>query len=142
MQGEAQEVIRQRSTPEPMSGCWIWERGCRGVASDESCAVGYASAYWDGRSQLGHRLAYEAFIGPIPDGAFVLHSCDLRCCVNPDHLFLGSHDDNMRDRVAKTTHCCNGHEYSVAGYYTIKRSSGLSNRLCKACHREREKRYH
>jgi hypothetical protein len=55
----------------------------------------------NGKLALTHRLVWEMSCGPIPDGMQVLHRCDNRRCVNPGHLFLGSHDDNMADKVAK-----------------------------------------
>lgn len=76
--------------------CWLWTGGC----SD----TGYGSIEWNARVALAHRVSYELSIGPIPDGLFVLHRCDVRACVRPEHLFLGTHLDNMRDCKAKGRH--------------------------------------
>lgn len=78
------------SIPEPNSGCWIWA-GC--VNSD-----GYGAIGINGKAIGAHRVAYEQFVGPIAKGMHVLHRCDVRPCVNPDHLYLGTHADNMGDR--------------------------------------------
>lgn len=48
-----------------------------------------------------HRVSWEIHFGPIPSGMFVLHKCDTRHCVRPDHLFLGTNDDNMKDMAKK-----------------------------------------
>jgi hypothetical protein len=55
----------------------------------------------NGKLALAHRLVWEMLVGPIPDGEQVLHRCDNRRCVNQDHLFLGTNDDNIADKVAK-----------------------------------------
>ena len=72
--------------------CWIWTAG----KTDD----GYGK-FHVGMPRRAHRLAFEIEHGPIPDGLFCLHHCDNRPCVNPDHLFLGSGIDNMRDCAAK-----------------------------------------
>jgi hypothetical protein len=77
--------------------CWIW-RGTR------HCQ-GYGSFGYKGKSMLAHRLMWEVLKGPIPKGMFLLHKCDTPLCVNPDHLFLGTQLDNMRDSRRKDRMC-------------------------------------
>lgn len=77
----------------PMSGCWIWT----GTINKD----GYGQFAIDGRTLLSHRVAWEFFVGPLPSDLFVLHSCDVRSCVNPSHLFIGTHLDNMADMTKK-----------------------------------------
>lgn len=88
------EYFETRSTPEPMSGCWLW---C-GAAQSKGYGLFHDD---DKRLRSAHRGVWEAWKGPIPVGAHVLHSCDNPACVNPAHLFLGSNTDNMRDKVSK-----------------------------------------
>lgn len=72
--------------------CWYW-RG-----SHTNLGYGVVAAAGEKRA---HRAAWVLWNGPIPKGMNVLHKCDVRCCVNPDHLFLGTHTDNMRDMTRK-----------------------------------------
>lgn len=61
---------------------------------------GYGQIKILGKQVGAHVVSYQLFKGDIPAGAFVLHTCDEPDCVNPEHLYLGSHKDNMRDRMA------------------------------------------
>lgn len=53
------------------------------------------------KSRSTHRLAYEAWVGPIPEGMLIRHTCDTPLCINPDHLIPGTHRDNMQDRLER-----------------------------------------
>jgi hypothetical protein len=90
--------------PEPimerlLRRCVIRQDGC--IIWSGKMKKGYG-AIARGRKFVGtHRLSYEFFCGPIPDGLFVLHKCDVRSCCNPDHLFLGNAQDNTDDMIKK-----------------------------------------
>jgi hypothetical protein len=91
--------FEERVCPEPNSGCWLWV-GSLNVA-------GYGYLWLPGRKQqLAHRHSYEKYKGPIPGGLAVCHKCDVRCCVTPDHLFLGTRSDNNADMIRKGRHKC------------------------------------
>ncbi len=76
-----------------VESCWPWFGG--------KLQSGYGGAWWRGRHTGSHRVAYELANGPIPGGLQVLHRCDNPPCCNPAHLFIGTHLDNMRDKVDK-----------------------------------------
>ena len=90
----------RRSTPEDFwarvnkdSDCWLWQGS---LHSD-----GYGWLTYQGRNWLAQRLAWTLTYGDIPLGLDVLHSCDVRPCCKPLHLFLGTNLDNIQDKVAK-----------------------------------------
>ncbi len=112
----------------PFHSCWEW-------TGDMNKAHG--KNYGRFNMKKAHRISYELTYGKIPDGLFVLHKCDNPPCVRPEHLFLGTHLDNMRDKVLKgrdhnksKTHCVNGHPYF--GDNLIIKKSG--ERRCRECH--------
>lgn len=83
------ERIENNIARVPESGCWLW------LATINNKGYGRI----DGK--YAHRVSFELKNGKIPNGLFVLHSCDVSCCVNPNHLRLGSQKDNTQDAVKR-----------------------------------------
>lgn len=75
------------------SGCWIWEKSVR--------SSGYGAFRYQNKNWNAHRLAWFFYRGSDPGEKQVLHHCDVRACVNPEHLYLGDHADNMRDMAVR-----------------------------------------
>jgi len=73
--------------------CWLWTARIH--------PSGYGTKNWNGRKDQAHRVSWMINYGAIPDGLWVLHKCDNPTCVNPEHLFLGTRQDNIDDMVAK-----------------------------------------
>ena len=85
----AEQRITYYSKPDPLSGCHIW----RGPLEPD----GYGCLRYRGKAWRAHRLAWTVKYGPIPAGMILCHRCDVRRCVNPDHLILGTIRDNNAD---------------------------------------------
>lgn len=126
--------------------CWIWT-----AAVDPG---GYGRVWHDGNMRLAHRVTYEVFVGPIPDGLSLDHIChnaDTSCdggkgcphrlCVNPAHLEPVTQGDNARrgrtgqrsgEQKRSRTHCIHGHEFTPENTYVI---ASKNARVCITCRR-------
>ncbi len=83
------ERFWDNATPEPNSGCLLWDAGL--------AKSGYGEVRLDGKVQTAHRVAWRLTYGEIPRGLCICHKCDVRSCINPRHLFLATVGDNNRD---------------------------------------------
>lgn len=125
-------VIEERSCPEPNTGCWLW------LGQSEAGLYGYVR---DGRkTRRVHRVAYEAFVGPIPPGLTIDHTCKTTICVNPAHMEPVTLRENILRSSsppainARRTHCAAGH--ALSGSNLIARKDGGSRRRCRACYQK------
>ena len=135
--------IDSQSMPVPEAGCWIWMGGIGGNGYGKGWSPSWRPAI------EAHRLAFLAYVGAIPNGKHVCHKCDTPLCVNPDHLFLGTHLENMRDMARKGRHptvkakprdptlCKRGHLLTGNNLYL-----GGGERRCKACNRIACRKYY
>jgi len=86
--------LLKRIKVDPATGCWLWQ--------GSKFTKGYGCIRISGKSYRAHRISYRIFRGPIPFKIDVCHDCDIKPCINPYHLFLGTHQDNMDDGKNKT----------------------------------------
>lgn len=120
--------------------CWIWV----GAKTDDF----YGRVRVNKRSIGAYRLSYLIHIGPIQEGLLVCHKCDNPMCVNPDHLFVGSMSDNIKDCVLKKRHgsylkmigkkeCGRGHEWIEQNIYSRKNGK----KECLICKKMRRQKH-
>lgn len=112
------------------STCWVW------TAATNS--TGYGCVGIEGRRYLAHRVAYQALVGPIPEGLTIDHLCFNKLCVNPEHLEPVTAAENNRRAAARITRCLRGHE--LAGDNLIVTSRGSRN--CRTCTNARRRVKH
>jgi len=115
---------------EKSSQCWQWTGG--------KTWDGYGRIKLNGKTVMAHRVAYAMLKGEVPKHLILCHTCDNPSCVNPDHLFLGTHKDNALDREAKGRSkragkpklavCARGHERSPNNLYDYGKGGA-----CKKC---------
>lgn len=120
------------------NGCWIWQ--------GFSAWNGYGGTSYRGKGWRVHRLSYFLHKGKIPDGHDVCHTCDVRLCCNPQHLWTGPRLENNRDTRKKgrdnnsqKTHCPHGHPYDATNVYFRPDLGYKGFRGCKTCARIRHR---
>ena len=120
--------FQKNFVPVPESGCWLWTAGENGD--------GYGVFNVSGvKTKAAHRIAYEWLVGEIPKGLVIDHLCRVRCCVNPAHMRITTHLENIRAgeaptiQIWKSSKCKRGHD--LTGHNAIVRKDGW--RRCRTC---------
>ncbi len=118
---------------DPETGCLRW--------SGAHTRTGYGHMRVDGRARPVHRLAFECWVGPIPEGLEIDHvferGCRFRDCLEPSHLEAVTHRENLRRVSRRTTHCPAGHPYSGENLIMLN----ATKRRCRACHNAQQRQH-
>lgn len=128
-----QERLDKFSMPIPWTGCWLWLGSCD------------RDGYGKIDKTTAHRAAFQHYRGTIAHGLEIDHTCEVRCCVNPQHLDVVTHEENLRRTYARgrhfqaaMTHCGKGHPFSGDNLY-VNPNNG--KRICNTCIREHGRKH-
>ena len=136
------EIILAKSTPEPMSGCWLW------LGHLDRNGYGDYHATKSGPFLSAHRMAYQAFRGEIQDGMDIDHLCRVHCCVNPEHMEVVTRRVNTLRGVSPSAvnaakmQCNKGHPLTGNNLMIVPNKARRNKaRRCRACWRENSLAY-
>ena len=136
--------IHNHFSVESNSGCWIWLGGVD--------RKGYGTLLQNKKRVFAHRLALAEAQPPMQHDMLACHKCDVPRCINPDHLFWGTHKENSQDALAKGRTgnsfqsekllCKNGHRFDESNTKYVANREGSEKRACRECRRLSSARYH
>jgi hypothetical protein len=125
----AEQRFFEKVKKDKKTGCWLWTAGLM--------STGYPQFRWGiGKNGYGHRWAYEHFVGPIPEGRQLHHTCGTPICVNPEHL-VPTEPGNHRTEHHLRTHCKRGHLLDGDNLYV----NPGGTRTCRTCMRMHHKNW-
>lgn len=125
--------------------CWIW------TASLNHKGYGQFQSSTYGRPMLAYRFAYLMLVGEVPEGLVLDHICEVKACVNPQHLEPITNQENLirggvgqknAEHHKSRTHCRNGHEYTEENTsYWNRKSRGVLTRRCNLCYTKQQEKF-
>ena len=133
--------VRFENMVERTDTCWLW----RGAITKKGFGTMHVTSQPRKVSAHAHRIAWELYRGPIPDGLTIDHLCRVKHCVNPAHMEPVTSSENTRRsdnpamQNARATHCKNGHEWTPEN--TLRQGPQGQWRWCRECGRARSREY-